>query len=128
MAKLVARLLLVAVFAQIAAAPAFAQQVQDGTTKKTERKNPEMYWTGVGVSAIGGFMIGWGLGEKETVTCGGTFYVVSCEQTGAHKGMYIGVGAALVGAGAALSILGGKRVTVAPTRGGGVVVQSRVKF
>lgn len=106
---------------------AAAQQVKDGPKPTLERKNPDEYWTGVGLMGVGGFMIGWGLGQSDTVTCGGGVYLFTCTETGAHKGLYIGAGAGILGAGAALAVMGGKRVAVSPARGG-VMLSTTARF
>jgi hypothetical protein len=94
----------------LSSADRLAQQVTDRS--KMERQNPEMYYAGLSVLGLGAFMIGWGLGEQTSVTCGGGAFLVSCTETGGNKGLFIGTGAALAGGGALLAALGGKKIPV----------------
>lgn len=104
---------------ETSAASALTQQVQDTNKPKMERKNPELYWGGIAMAGIGGWVLGWGLGTpQKSVTCFGGFSVVSCAESGGNRGMLIGVGAAVMSAGVVMGAIGGKKVAVSPTLGG----------
>jgi hypothetical protein len=122
------------------AAPTFAGPIRESAARQTPapaapdakpkamvRKNPDLYWGGIAMAGIGGWMLGTGLGQQHTIVCGGGSTLVACEETGANKGMLIGVGAGVMGAGIVLSAIGGQKVAVSPTRQG-VLVRSRLTF
>jgi hypothetical protein len=92
-----------------------APAAPDAKPKQMERRNADLYWGGIAMAGIGGWMLGTGLGQQHTIVCGGGSTLVACEESGANKGMLIGVGAGVMGAGIVLSAIGGKKVAVSPT-------------
>ena len=93
------------------------------------RQNPELYWGGNVVAAIGGGMLGWGLGMGDaTVACTAGRTVI-CTETNGNRALWIGGGAALAAAGIAMAAIGGKRVLPAVTfRPHGLAVTHRLQF
>ena len=127
----------VALLGLFAATPAFAQgpiatsaaaqtarATQTATAVRTERRSTELFVTGLALEFMGGFMLGDGLRMQHEVTCLNLGAFVSCQETGAEKGLFIGLGAAGIAGGYALATWG-KRVTVAPMRNG---ILGRVRF
>ena len=89
---------------------------------KPPRRNDELYWGGVVMSALGGYLFGSGLGMgPHQVTCTGFGSFASCSETGGNRGMFLGIGAAVMGSGRVMAAVGGKRVTVAPSLTGAQV-------
>jgi F0F1-type ATP synthase membrane subunit c/vacuolar-type H+-ATPase subunit K len=93
----------------------------------TQRQNSDLFWGGVAMAAIGGAMLGHGIAMSDpTVTCSG-YYAITCSESGGNRLAWLGVGAAVAGAGFVMGAIGGKRVAIVPSRNG-VQVLSTVKF
>ena len=99
-----------------------ALAAQQPATERPPRRNPALYWSGVALAAVGVGIFGWGVASKHIITCDALSGIVSCTEPGGHQGALIGIGSAAMSTGVAMSALGGKRVSVAPSaRGIGAV-------
>lgn len=120
--------------APLAAGPLVRSATQQVTraaqtaTMRPPMRSPEMFWGGVAMAGVGGFLLGRGLvRQPETVSCVSVYAVASCEQTGGSKTPYILGGLGIAGAGFVLTAIGGHRMTVAPTSKG-LGLQARLHF
>lgn len=98
------------------------------TAPKPPRANPDLYSGGIVLAALGGAIMGWGLGTPSSaVTCTSRSASVTCEDPSANKGLYIAAGGGLMAAGIAMSAIGGKRVVVAAAQER-VSLSGRIRF
>jgi hypothetical protein len=88
---------------------------------KTALRSAELMVAGWVLAGAGGWLLGTGLGETPSVTCVGLYGVVTCQETGSNRGLLIGAGAGLAGAGVALAAYGAHRITITPTVTAGVL-------
>lgn len=91
---------------------------QPAPEQKPPRRSPGMYWGGAALAGVGGAILGWAIPMQHEITCNGFGSFVTCLETGTNKGALLGAGAALMASGMAISIIGGQRVSVAPSRRG----------
>ena len=81
----------------------------------TQSRNQELFWSGVILSAIGGFYVGMDLGQDHSPSCISTTIgrsvFTDCYQNSHNKLWY---GLALVGAGSAMEIASYKNIVAGP--------------
>ena len=95
------------------------------------RQHWDLYWSGIALVSLGGGMLAWGIDMRDqTATCPSSGPgSVSC--TNNHRGLWIGGGVAIAGAGVALAAIGRKRVRALPTvefKPSGLALTQRVTF
>ena len=91
---------------------------QTAPVVRTERRNDEMWVSGLLTEFAGGVLLGRGLTMTHEIACFGAGTFISCAETGANRNTLIGVGAAAIAGGFAMATYGGKRIVVSPTRTG----------
>ena len=96
-------------------------------------QNRDLYWSGLGLVALGGGLLAWGVEMSDLIaTCPGNVVgSVSCKERDNHRALWIGGGVAIAGAGVALAAMGRKRIRPYPTleaRPKGLALTQRVTF
>lgn len=94
---------------------------------RTERRNEDIWITGLLTEFAGGFVLGRGLATQHEIGCVAAGAFVNCVETGTEKGALIGIGAAAIAGGFAMALWGGKRVLVSPTRKG-LMLSTKLTF
>ncbi len=72
------------------------------------------------VAALGGAILGYAASQPDkSITCAAILYAAACQETGINRVAYLGVGAGIFAAGAAMAAIGGRRMpAILPMRRG----------